>query len=156
MLAYALECLDAQVLSRLSPYSSQRYEFHVSEPEPTVIIVDDDPEIAPLVNKALMPFDIRTEAVVGGTDAIMRMRKRRYDLVVLDLAMGDVNGFDVLRAIRELPLNKDVPVLILTANGSPEALARSFGHGADEFVKKPFDLHELGIRAFRLIRPFRQ
>jgi DNA-binding response OmpR family regulator len=56
--------------------------------------------------------------------------------------------------LRAEPRFKHLKVLILTANVSHEALARSFGHGADDFVKKPFDLHELAMRAFRLIRPF--
>ena len=149
MLNYASQCLDTQLaLSRLSP--------HVTESELAVLIVDDDPDVAPLVDRALRPYNICTEAVMRGVDAIARMRRSRYDLVVLDLAMGDVHGFDVLRMIRELPLNRDIPVLILTADGSHEAMARSFGIGADEFVKKPFDPRELGMRAFRLMRPFGQ
>ena len=85
---------------------------------------------------------------------MVRLRTLRYDLVVLDLQMIGIHGFDVLRALRELPLYERVPVLVLTANGTDDAIARSFGSGADEFVKKPFDLFDLGARAFRLIRPF--
>lgn len=149
------QCLDSDLaLSRLSICPHRPSALNVAIPEYTALVVDDDPDISPLVNMALRPFRIQTDAVEGGKDAFVRLRERRYDLLILDLAMNDVHGFDVLRALRELPLNKDLPVLILTANGSREALARSFGHGADELVKKPFDLSELGMRAFRLIRPF--
>jgi len=140
----------------MSPRPSRCYEVRDTEREPTVLIVDDDPDIAPLVDSALRPFDIAAEAVLGGADALIHVHSRRYELVVLDLALGDIPGFDVLHALKEAPLNKDTPVLIVTANGSHEAIARSFGYGADEFVKKPFDLRELGMRAFRLIHPFRQ
>ena len=157
---YASQCLatlDTVIApSRLSPCASQSFGFYAAEPEYKVLIVDDDPDIAPLVAEALKPFGIQTEAVFRGVDAILRMGECRYDLVVLDLTMGDIHGLDILRALRELPVNEDVPVLILTANGSYEALARSFGHGADDLVKKPFDLREFGLRAFRLIRPFVQ
>lgn len=156
MLNYASQCFETQVgLARPPLLLSQSVRFPVAEPMETALVIDDDPDIAPLVDMALRRFHVRTETVYGGVDAIMRMRERSYDLVVLDLTMGDLHGFDVLRSLRQLPLNKDVPVLILTANGSHEAIARSFGHGADEFVQKPFDLREFGLRAFRLIRPFR-
>lgn len=122
----------------------------------TALVVDDDPDIAPLVDAALRPFHIQTGTVTQGMDALMCMQERRYDLIVLDLGMSDVDGLDVLQILREQPANREVPVLILTANGSDEALARSFGYGANEFVKKPFDLRELGMRAFRLIRSLQQ
>jgi DNA-binding response OmpR family regulator len=92
--------------------------------------------------------------VLGGADALSRLRERSYNLLVLDLEMAGMHGFQVLRALREIPRYERVPVLILTANGTNEALARSFGSGADEFIRKPFDLREFGVRAFRLIRPF--
>jgi len=136
------------------PCSRRNCEVSVREPRPTVLIVDDDPDIAPLVERALKPFHLQTEAVTGGADAINHMRQRSFDLVVLDLAMSDVHGLDVLQALRKLPLNKDVPVLILTANGSDDAIVGSFGLGADEFMRKPFNRRELGMRVLHLIRPF--
>jgi two-component system, sensor histidine kinase and response regulator len=121
---------------------------------PSVLVVDDDPDIPPLVDAAFSPFHIRIDWVPSGLEALDRLQQRMYDLVVLDLVMEDLHGFDVLRHLRAEPRFKNLKVLILTADVSHEALARSFGHGADDFVKKPFDLHELAIRAFRLIRPF--
>jgi DNA-binding response OmpR family regulator len=123
---------------------------------PSVLIVDDDPNIAPLVKAALKPYRIYSEAVFDGEEALTRIRQRAYDLVILDLEMGDMHGFDILRLLREQSRSAHVRVLILTGNSSHEALARSFGYGADEFMTKPFNIEELGIRAFRLIRPARQ
>jgi two-component system cell cycle response regulator CtrA len=150
---------EALVTDVVPPYVlkpwRQNSEFRAQKREPWVLIADDDPNVGPLVSAALRPYDIHTEAVGSGEDALNRLRMRKYDLVVLDLEMADIHGFEVLRALRDLPrYKKPVPVLILTANTSDDALARSFGYGADEFVKKPFDLRELGVRAFRLIRPF--
>lgn len=121
---------------------------------PSVLIADDDPNVAPLVRAALRPYQIHTEMVLAGADALSRLRERSYSLFVLDLEMAGMHGFQVLQALRETPRYERVPVLILTANGTSEALARSFGSGADEFIRKPFDLREFGVRAFRLIRPF--
>lgn len=131
-------------------------DLYVDLQPPSVLIADDDPNVAPLVVAAMKPYHIHTEAVGDGANALSRLRERIFNLVVLDLEMAGLHGLDVLRALRETPCYEHVPILILTANGSNEAIARSFGYGADEFVKKPFDISEFGLRAFRLIRPFRQ
>jgi DNA-binding response OmpR family regulator len=140
------------------PFSEQHlepvFDLHVDLHPPSVLIADDDPNVAPLIRAALRPYQIHTEVVLGGADALTRLRERSYNLLVLDLEMAGMHGFQVLRALRETPRYERVPVLILTANGTSEALARSFGSGADEFIRKPFDLREFGVRAFRLIRPF--
>jgi CheY-like chemotaxis protein len=120
---------------------------------PSVLIVDDDPNIAPLVIRALKPYRMNTEVVTGGAEALVRLRERPYSLLVLDLEMTDVHGLDVLRTLRDVPRFQRLPVMILTAHANSQTLTRSFGIGADEFMKKPFDLHEFGVRAFRLIRP---
>jgi two-component system OmpR family response regulator len=141
------------VLSPLAGFAFPNFALPAAARQLSVLIADDDPNVAPLVNAALRPYHVQTETVGSGADALARMRVRRYDLIVLDLEMADIHGFEVLRALRELSPNQHVPVLVLTANTTHEALAESFGHGADEFVKKPFDLTEFGVRAFRLIRP---
>jgi DNA-binding response OmpR family regulator len=158
MLTHESRLGDSETQISTVPSSSQARSpaCDLLEADPTVLIVDDDPDIAPLVNIALRPFGVPTESVANGADALRLLGERTYHLVILDLAMGDLHGFDVLRALRNEPMNKRLPVLILSGNATHEALARSFGYGADEFVKKPFDICELGMRAFRLIRPFAQ
>ena len=157
-----MQTLASQSLDRDAafPYAKREIlpfcDLYVDLKPPSVLIVDDDPNIAPLVVAALKPYRLHTEAVNDGTRALSRLRERAFNLLVLDLEMAGVHGLEVLRALREIPRFEHLPVLILTANGSNDAIARSFGYGADEFVKKPFDIAELGLRAFRLIRPFRQ
>ena len=157
MHTYVAQSLDRDAVSPLIKREPVPFcDLYVDLHPPSVLIADDDPNIAPLVVAAMKPYHIHTEAVAGGADALSRLRERTYNLVILDLEMAGLHGLDVLRALREIPQYEHLPVLILTANGSNEAIARSFGYGADEFVKKPFDISELGLRAFRLIRPFRQ
>ncbi len=140
------------------PFSEQRlapvFDLQMDLRPPSVLIADDDPNVPPLVMAALKPYHMDAEIVTGGAEALARLRERSYSLLVLDLQMAGVHGLQVLRTLRETPRYERVPVLILTANASNEALARSFGNGADEFIRKPFDLREFGVRAFRLIRPF--
>ena len=115
--------------------------------------------MAPLVGAAFRPFGLRLDSVKRGTEVLARLQSGDYDLLVLDLGLGDIHGFDVLRALRAGPCDlrgvQITPVLILSGNDTDEALARSFGYGADDYVRKPFDSFNLGVRALRLIRPFR-
>jgi two-component system, cell cycle response regulator CtrA len=136
--------------ARILATASSMMQVHLDREAP-VLLVDDDPNIAPLVRAALSPFQVRLDAVASGTEAVAMLQRRRYDLLVLDLGLGDVHGFELLRLLKSQPRFQNTKVLVLTAATSLESLARSFGHGADDFVKKPFDTHELGMRAFRLL-----
>ena len=123
--------------------------------EHRVLVVDDDPDIPVLVQAAMAPYRIRTEAVQSGKDALSRVTAHNYALLILDLGMEDVNGLEVLRDLKRERRLRHLPVLILTGDHTNDALARSFGYGADDLVTKPFNRGELGIRAYRLIEPFR-
>ena len=119
--------------------------------DPRVLVIDDDPDIAPLVSAALGPFHVQVDSVTSGAEAMTRLQNQWYNLLVLDLMLGDLHGFEVLRHLKADRRFRDARVLVLTADNRLEALARSFGHGADDFVKKPFAVKELGMRAFRLL-----
>ena len=121
--------------------------------KPSALVVDDDPDIPPLVELALGRYAITSDNVNDGSSAMARMRASNYDLVILDLGMAGLTGFDVLQALKLESRLRDIPVIVLTSNDSEEALARSFGYGADDFVLKPFKPTELGMRAYRLLYP---
>ena len=121
--------------------------------KPSALVVDDDPDIPPLVELALGRYAITTDQVSDGFSAMARLRASNYDLVILDLGIAGLTGFDVLQALKLESRLRDIPVIVLTSNDSEEALARSFGYGADDFVLKPFKPTELGMRAYRLLYP---
>jgi DNA-binding response OmpR family regulator len=121
--------------------------------KPVALVVDDDPEILPLVKAALSRYAISCEGVNDGASAMERLRTHSYDLVLLDLSMEGLAGFDVLLALKKDARFREIPVIVLTGNESDEALARSFGYGADDFVLKPFRSNELAMRAYRLLNP---
>ena len=121
--------------------------------KPSALVVDDDPDIPPLVELALGRYAISSESINDGESAIARLRVTSYDLVILDLAMAGPTGFDVLLSLKKETRLREIPVIVLTGNNSDEALARSFGYGADDFVLKPFKANELGMRAYRLLYP---
>jgi len=121
--------------------------------KPSALVVDDDPEIPPLVEVALGRYAICSDSVKDGAGALAQLRAQTYDLVILDLGLPGPTGFEVLRAMKKEAQLRSIPVIVLTGNDSDEALARSFGYGADDFVVKPFNANELGMRAYRLLYP---
>lgn len=115
--------------------------------------MDDDPDVPPLVDLALARYGIFSDSVNDGASAMARLQACTYDLVILDLAMPESTGFDVLQALKKEAQLREIPVIVLTGNHTDEALARGFGYGADDFVTKPFNASELGMRACRLLYP---
>jgi CheY-like chemotaxis protein len=119
----------------------------------SALVVDDDVEIPKLVELALLRFNFEVNAVSDGAAALARLRSQVHDLVILDLGMAEIDGFEVLQVMKGDRRLRRIPVIVLTADNSQQALARSFGYGADDFVAKPFELKELGMRAYRLVQP---
>src|ERR1035438_6092770 len=71
-----------------------------SRPKASALVVDDDPDILPIVELALAPYDFETEGLTDGAAALAQLRSRMYDLVILDLGMAEPDGFEVLRAMK--------------------------------------------------------
>lgn len=142
------------IVSRLADVAGRATGWRKWRPvQPVALVIDDDPDIAPLVKIALGSYAISSDDVHDGTSALARLRARHYDLVILDLGMEGLNGFDVLLALKKEASLRATPVIVLTASSSDESLARSFGYGADDFMVKPFKTTELGMRAYRLLYP---
>lgn len=116
-----------------------------------VLICDDDPEIAELVSLAagvIWPT-CRTQKAANGNEALDLFFETQPDLVVLDLSMPEIDGFEVCRRIREV---SKVPIIMLTGHNSTMDKVRAFEMGADDYVIKPFDTLELLARMRALVR----
>jgi len=114
-----------------------------------VLVIDDDVELCKLVTRYLSREGFQIESVNGGASGAELALSGNYALVVLDVMMPGVNGFDVLRRIRA---QSRVPVLMLTAKG--DALDRVLGleMGADDYLPKPFNPQELAARIRAILR----
>lgn len=119
------------------------------EPIRRILIADDDPAIANLVRIAL--YDPRYEVVAAGTglDAIQQFRQNPFDLVILDIMMPYVDGFEACQRIRE---TSDVPIVILTSRGGVDDVVHGFELGADDYITKPFKVAELQARIEAILR----
>jgi DNA-binding response OmpR family regulator len=124
-------------------------ENQASQTSEHVLVIDDDVELCNLVSRFLVREGFQIDAVNGGAQGIERALSGDYALVVLDVMMPEMSGFDVLRRIRaESPM----PVLMLTARG--DALDRVLGleMGADDYLPKPFSPPELAARIRAILR----
>ncbi len=114
-----------------------------------VLVVDDDPELGKLIEAILKPIDITVVQAFSGTEGLKRAYEMHPDLVILDVMMPGMDGFDVCRRLREMA---SVPILMLTARGNDSDVLRGFNVGVDDFVRKPFNQKELEARVRALIR----
>lgn len=114
-----------------------------------VLVIDDDVELCNLVSRFLVREGFQIDAVNGGAQGVEKALSGNYALVVLDVMMPEMSGFDVLRRIRA---ESAMPVLMLTARG--DALDRVLGleMGADDYLPKPFNPPELAARIRAILR----
>ncbi len=108
-----------------------------------VLLVEDDPSIQALVGEALKPLDVVVVGVTDGRDALARFRDVQPDLVLLDIALPGVSGWDILAELRSIDDAAGVPVIIVTAHGQSDWEAAALRRGANLFVEKPFRIATL-------------
>ncbi|CAN5376254.1 response regulator transcription factor [soil metagenome] len=117
-----------------------------------VLVVDDEPEIVSLVAYHLERAGYTVSTATDGAEAISKTRLEQPRLIVLDLMLPGITGFQVLEAIRSQPETQDVPVLMLTALRDDEDRIRGLSLGVDDYVTKPFNPDELVLRVGAILR----
>jgi two-component system, OmpR family, alkaline phosphatase synthesis response regulator PhoP len=108
-----------------------------------IFVVDDDADIRQLVTYALVDDGHEVSVARNGAEALEVLLKDSPDLVVLDIMMPGLDGFDVLDQLNQAELRKNLKVLILTAKGSERDWEQGFRLGADMYMTKPFDPEEV-------------
>lgn len=114
-----------------------------------ILVVDDEERMVRFIRLNLEHDGFRVIEAFNGTQAINKMRSNMPDLVILDVMMPDIDGFEVLRILREV---STVPVIMLTAKGEEEDRVRGLELGADDYVTKPFSPRELVSRVRAVLR----
>ena len=115
------------------------------EGAPRVLVVDDNSDLRNFLARHLgSRYGVETAA--DGADALVAMHRRRPDLVVSDVMMPGIDGYELCRRAREDPALRNVPVILLTAKAGQDALVEGLEVGADDYVTKPFSLRELDAR----------
>ena len=115
-----------------------------------ILVVEDDPSIRMGLEDTLTAKGYEVEAVARGAEGVERALGGRFDLVVLDVMLPDLDGFEVCRRIRAgRDASRKVPVIMLSARGAELDRVRGLELGADDYVTKPFSLMELLARVAR-------
>ena len=119
--------------------------------DPLVLVVDDIPQNVRLLEAVLSPKGFRVATASSGAEALDMLGQEQPDVVLLDILMPGMDGYEVCRRIREDPATAFLPVIMITASGEQEKI-RAIESGADDFVNKPFDQAELLARVRSLVR----
>lgn len=118
----------------------------MAEDKGRVLVVDDEPDIVEFLSTVLRDEGYPTSAARDGIDALESIRETRPALVILDLMMPRMTGFEVLDALRQRPISPRPSVIVLSAKSSHEDILTALEKGADDFIPKPFDLEDLLLR----------
>ena len=116
---------------------------------PRIVLIEDDLEIRQLVTRALAEAGYDIEAADRALEGLELAVKGDPDLVILDLGLPDIDGTELLRMIRAV---SEVPVIIITARGADEVVARTLDAGADDYLVKPFSMVQLMARLRAVLR----
>ncbi len=121
-------------------------------PTNRILVVDDEPDITALVAYHLAKVGYRVSTAANGPDALRAAREERPDLVILDLMLPGVSGYDVLAELRRRDETRDVGVILLTSRREEADRIRGLSLGADDYLSKPFSPQELTLRVNALLR----
>ena len=117
-----------------------------------ILVVDDEPDITALVAYHLAKTGYRVSTATNGADALKSAREERPDIVVLDLMLPGLSGYEVLAELRKRDETRDVGVILLTARREEVDRIKGLSLGADDYLTKPFSPHELALRVAALLR----
>jgi DNA-binding response OmpR family regulator len=112
----------------------------------TVLIADDDDDIRELVAYRMTRSGYAVLQAANGEEAVELATAERPDLAILDVMMPRLDGFEVVRRLRAQEETARIPIILLTARAQDADVARGFGAGADDYIRKPFSPQELAMR----------
>src|SRR5699024_10713691 len=114
--------------------------------KPKVLAVDDDPLNLQILKNILSEDRYEIETVISGKAALKKLAFAEWDIVISDVMMPHMSGYDLTRSIREKYSISELPIILLTARSNPEDIYTGFLSGANDYVTKPVDAVELNVR----------
>ncbi len=119
--------------------------------EQQVLVIEDSASVRRLIEVCLRVLGVEVRSASDGPEGLEAIRDERPDAVVLDIGLPGLDGWEVLRLLREDPDTADLKVLVLTAHAQPEMADRAARGGADSFMTKPFRPLDLRIQVEKLL-----
>lgn len=123
----------------MTPLYAQNHDYS----KYSVLAVDDIPLNILLVQKMLAKFNFRLKTAANGQQALDSVAAEKPDLILLDLMMPGIDGFEVIRRLRADPATADIQIVILSALNSQEDVVKGFNVGANDFIMKPIIMEKL-------------
>jgi len=117
-----------------------------------VVLADDDATTIVLISTILKHFNFTCEIAHDGAQALEIARAKKPDLVLLDVSMPKMNGFEALTALRENSATRNTPIVLVSAHHDEAEVVKGFTLGADDYISKPFNSGELMARINRVLR----
>ena len=121
-------------------------------PASQVLLVEDDPRMPEVLAGLLQDDNITLSSAKDSPAGLKLAREQHFDLILLDLGLPGINGFELLRQLKESPETQSIPVIVLTAWNSTSDKLRGFGLGAIDYLTKPFESGELRARLRTVLR----
>lgn len=115
-----------------------------------VLVIEDEPTLARLLSYNLTQEGYETTVIDHGSEGLQTALQRSFDLIILDIMLPGMNGFEVLSRLRQHGVR--TPVIILTARNAEEEVVQGLKHGADDYITKPFGVAELLARVSAVLR----
>lgn len=116
-----------------------------------ILIIDDDKELCFLIKQSVLQENIEADYCHSGTIGLTKLQENKYQLIILDIMMPEMDGFETLKRIRQ---ESDVPILMLTSKNDNISKVNGLRSGADDYLTKPFNMDELTARIISLIRRY--
>jgi CheY-like chemotaxis protein len=116
-----------------------------------VLVIEDSPSVRRLIEVCLRVLDVNVSSAIDGITGLAQIGATDPDVVVLDIGLPGLDGWEVLSRLRENPNSSDVKVLVLTAHAQPEMADRAAEGGADAFMTKPFRPIDLRVQVEKLL-----
>lgn len=113
---------------------------------PVILVVDDNPRNLKLIGTLLKEWDYRPVLATSARECLLYIEKKCPDLILMDVLMPDMNGFEACRTIRETKENQRIPILFLTALSDKDNIVEGFGVGGVDYITKPFIHQEVRAR----------
>jgi CheY-like chemotaxis protein len=119
---------------------------------PRILIADDNPQGVELLEAYLAEGDCEIRTATDGEETLRQVRQWHPDLILLDIMMPKISGFEVCKQVRADPATRDIAILMITALDQPSDIERAVEAGTDDFVSKPINKSELLLRVRSLLR----
>lgn len=117
-----------------------------------VLVVEDEPLLSEMITKSLKLEGYLVESAGTGEDGLKKVKELNPDLVLLDVLLPKIDGWEVLTRLRDDPKSRDLPIIMLTALADEKSKVQGLRGGADDYVTKPFDMRKLLARIKALLR----